>query len=60
MPAQDDDIWPRHPDGRPMKMGEIPRDQQRKIEKHVLTKLEEEFKRPEVRAHLASILGEDK
>ena len=51
--------WPKHPDGRNMKMGELPRDVQLKIMREACAKLKAEFETPEAQAQFSRILNTD-
>ena len=48
--------WPKHPDGRPMKMGEMTREQAREQTKLACKRLEAEFANPLVQEKIAAIL----
>jgi len=48
--------WPKHPDGRPMKMGEMTREQQDEQFRKAVLRIKEEFETPVVQAKLAAIL----
>ena len=50
--------WPKHPDGRPMKMGEMTRDQQRVQIKASVQRVKAEFEAPEMQAHVARVLNQ--
>lgn len=55
----DDDNWPKHPDGRNKKLGELPKEQQMEIVRRAAEKVAAEFQRPEVQAGLAAVLDAD-
>ena len=56
----DDIAWPKHPDGRPMTMGQMTPEQRRTQTKIALKRLETELARPEVQAAIQRILDADK
>lgn len=51
--------WPKHPDGRPKKMGEMTREEAWEQTKIACKRLEAEFAQPAVKAKLAAILNGD-
>jgi len=51
--------WPQHPDGRPMKMGEMTAEQRREQTAKAVTRLQAWFAKPEVQASLAAALDVD-
>ncbi len=54
-----DENWPRHPDGRRMKMGEMTSVQRREVVADACSALQKWFGKPEVRAGLAAALDGD-
>ncbi len=48
--------WPKHPDGRPMKMGEMTREQAIEQTRIACKRLQAEFEQPAVKEKLAAIL----
>jgi hypothetical protein len=51
--------WPKHPDGRPKKIGEMTPEEQRRHVKAACKRLEAEFARPDVQEKIAAILHGD-
>lgn len=51
--------WPKHPDGRPMKMGEMTAEQRREQTTKAVNRLQAWFDKPEVKAGLAAALDAD-
>jgi len=49
--------WPKHPDGKPKKMGEMTRDEQRAQWRSAATRLEAEFADPLVQEKIAAVLS---
>lgn len=52
----EDDRWPRHKDGRRMKVGEMSKEQRRKVFADACTQLKGEFADPRFQAGLAKVL----
>jgi hypothetical protein len=50
--------WPKHPDGRPMKMGEMTPEQRREQAAIACKRLEAAFKHPRVQESLSRILSD--
>lgn len=51
--------WPKHPDGRNMKLGEMTPEQRRLVWTEAGKRLEAEFAQPHVKAQLSRILRSD-
>lgn len=49
--------WPVHPDGRPIRMGELPIEEQRAQLRFACERLKKEFQHPEAQAALAAHLA---
>lgn len=52
------DNWPKHPDGRPMKMGEMTTEQRRKLWREAAAKVKADFEQPEMQAQLARVMND--
>lgn len=59
MTSTPDYTWPKHPDGRNMKMGEMSREQQLAILRASCAKLKEELESPAMQAQMSRILNTD-
>jgi len=51
------DNWPKHPDGRNMKIGEMTQQQRREVSERALSKVCADMNRPAMRAALSDMLG---
>lgn len=49
--------WPTHPNGKPKKMGEMTRDEQREQFRAAAKRLEAEFANPLVQEKIAAVLN---
>jgi hypothetical protein len=54
-----DGNWPRHPDGRPKKVGEMTREESRAVAEAACARLKAEFEQPHVQRAFAEMLARD-
>jgi hypothetical protein len=53
------DTWPKHPDGRNKKMGELTAGEQKEVFRRACLKLKAEFEHPLVQEKIAAILRDE-